>query len=240
MRVAALYDIHGNLPALEAVLTEVREAGADTILVGGDVASGPMPRRTLELLLSLPETVRFLRCNADRVLDFRGYGPIDEDAVWVRSRRWVAAELGEEHLRFLERLPLDEVLGGMRFCHGAPGSDEQVVTRLTRVGRLRGLLWGVEERVVVCGHTHVQFDRLVGGTRVGNAGSVGAPYEVRPGAYWLLAGPELSLRRTPYDVHEAASRIQATGYPNAESFVETMVTEDPARPERMSALIEGL
>ena len=92
MLVAALYDIHGNLPALEAVLTEVREAGADTILVGGDVAPGPMPRRTLELLLSLPETVRFLRGNADRVLDFRGYGPIDEDAVWVRSRRWVAAE----------------------------------------------------------------------------------------------------------------------------------------------------
>jgi len=240
MRVAALYDIHGNLPALEAVLPEVREAGADTIVVGGDVASGPMPRETLELLLSLPERVRFVRGNADRVLDFHGYGLIEEDAVWVRSRRWVAGELGEAHLRFLERLPLDEVIEGIRFCHGAPGSDEEVITRLTDEDRLGRLLRGIEERTVVCGHTHVQFDRLVDGTRVVNAGSVGASYEARPGAYWLLAGPELSLRRTPYDVHEAASRIQATGYPNAESFVETMVTEDPARPERMSALIEGL
>ncbi len=174
------------------------------------------------------------------MLDFHGYGPIEEDAVWVRSRHWVAAELGEEHLRFLERLPLDEVLQGIRFCHGAPGSDMEAITRLTGEERLRGLLHGVEERLVVCGHTHVQFDRLVDGTRVVNAGSVGAPYEARPGAYWLLAGPELSLRRTPYDVHEAARRIEATGYPNAESFVETMLTEDPARPERMSALIAGV
>jgi len=83
MRVAALYDIHGNLPALEAVLADVRHVGADTIVVGGDVASGPMPRDTLELLLSLSEPVRFVRGNADRVLDFHGYGPIEEDAVWV-------------------------------------------------------------------------------------------------------------------------------------------------------------
>jgi len=103
----------------------------------------------------------------------------------------------------------------------------EAITRLTGEERLRGLLHGVE-------------DRLVDGTRVVNAGSVGAPYKARPGAYWLLAGPELSLRRTPYEMHEAARRIEATGYPNAESFVETMLTEDPARPERMSALIAGV
>ncbi|MBA3329720.1 MAG: metallophosphoesterase family protein [Actinobacteria bacterium] len=157
MRVAALYDIHGNLPALEAVLADVRHVGADTVVVGGDVASGPMPRDTLELLLSLPEPVRFVRGNADRVLDFHGYDLIEEDDVWVRSRRWGAEDRGEEHLRFLERLPLDEVLEGVRFCHRAPGSDEEVSTRLTDDGRLLGLLQGLEERVVVCGHTHVQF-----------------------------------------------------------------------------------
>ena len=243
MQVAALYDIHGNLPALEAVLNDVEAAAVDMILIGGDVASGPMPSETLALLESFGDRVGFIRGNADRVLDFRGYGPAGEHEVWVRSRRWVAEQLGEERLRFLAGLPLDAVLavdgvGEVRFCHGAPGSDEEVITRLTPEERLGKLVAGVEERVVVCGHTHIHFDRTLGDTRLVNAGSVGAPYEARPGAYWLLAGPEISLRRTAYDVEDAVRRIRATGYPNAERFARELVVEDPSRPEKMSALIE--
>ncbi len=235
MRVAALFDIHGNLPALEAVLAELEDDCA--VLVGGDAASGPMPAETLELLRSLGERVHFVRGNADRVLDLTGLPELNR-----QGRLWVAERLGDEALQFLNGLPLDVVLdvdglGAVRFCHGAPGSDEEPITRATPDERLRGLLAGIGESVVVCGHTHVQFDRTVDGVRVVNAGSVGAPYEARLGAYWLLAGPSISLRRTPYDVHAAAERIRATGYPNL-AYLDELVMEDPSRPERMSALIE--
>jgi putative phosphoesterase len=242
MRVAALYDVHGNLPALEAVLAEVDAEAPDAVVVGGDVASGPMPRETLELLRSLGDRVRFVRGNADRVLDFAGAAGGDLE-LWKRSRLWVAERLGKANLRFLEELPLDVILdvegvGPVRFCHGAPGRDEEAITRLTPSERVRRLLARVDERVVVCGHTHVQFDRTVDGFRVVNAGSVGAPHEVQPGAYWLWLGREVSLRRTPYAVASAAERIRASGYPNL-AYLEELLVEDPTRPDRMSALIEA-
>ena len=240
MRVAALYDVHGNLPALEAVLGEV---DADAILVGGDVASGPFPRETLERLQAYGSRVHFVRGNADRVLDLAG---ANDGEVWVRSRYWVAERLGDEQLAFLAGLPLDvtldiEGLGPVRFCHGAPGSDEQVITRVTSDERLRGLLAGVEERTVVCGHTHIQFDRVVDGIRVLNAGSVGAPYEDCRGAYWLELGPDISFRRTEYDVEAAVAAINAIGYPNAARSSNYIILDaDPGRADKMSALIEGI
>jgi putative phosphoesterase len=239
VRVAALYDVHGNLPALTAVLAEVDALGADAIVGGGDVASGPMPVETLDALRA--RGARFVRGNADRVLDLRG---ANDGESWVRARRWVAGRLGEERLAFLDALPLDLTLelgglGRVRFCHGAPGSDELTITRLTPDEQLRGLLAGVDERVVVCGHTHVQFDRAVDGVRVVNAGSVGAPYEAEPGAYWALLDADVELRRTAYDVEAAAAAIAATGYPRAAEAV-TYLMPDPDRPARLSALIEGL
>jgi putative phosphoesterase len=239
VRVAALYDVHGNLPALTAVLAELDALGVDAIVVGGDVASGPMPVETLDALRA--RGARFVRGNADRVLDLRG---ADEGETWVRARRWVAARLGEERLAFLAALPLDLTLeladlGPVRFCHGAPGSDELTITRLTPDERLRGLLEGVDERVVVCGHTHVQFDRVVDDIRVVNAGSVGAPYEAEPAAYWALLAADVELRRTDYDVEATAAAFAASGYPKA-AEVATYLTADPERPDRLSALIEGL
>ena len=230
MRVAALYDIHGNLPALEAVLSELE---ADVVVIGGDVASGPFPLEALTLLRSLPVPVHFVRGNADRVLDLEGIPEPNRSA-----RLWVAEQLGEENLRFLRELPLDVVVEGVHFCHGAPGSDTAPMTRFTPEDRLRSLLAGAEADVVVCGHTHVQFDRTVDGVRVLNAGSVGAPYEVEPGAYWLELGPEPRFRCTTYDVRDAARRIRASGYPNL-AHLDDMVVRDPSRPERMAKLIEA-
>lgn len=240
MRVAALYDVHGNLPALEAALADVEREQVDAILVGGDVCSGPMPAETLERLLSLGAYVRFIRGNADRVVDFAGVDPARRE-----GRRWVAEQLGEDRLRFLAGFNLDAVLdvdglGEVRFCHGAPGSDEETITRLTPPDRLARLLAGVDERVVVCGHTHMQFDRRLGDLRIANAGSVGLPYEAEPGAYWLLAGPELSFRRTEYDVEAAVAHIRATAYPYAEETARELLAAEPSRPERMAALIEGV
>ena len=239
VRVAALYDIHGNLPALTAVLAEVDSLGVDAIVVGGDVASGPMPVETLDALRE--RDALFVRGNADRVLDLRG---ANDGEAWVQARYWVAAQLGEERLAFLAGLPLDltldlGALGRVRFCHGAPGSDELTITRLTPDERLRGLLAGVDERVVVCGHTHLQFDRTVDGIRVVNAGSVGAPYEAEPAAYWALLEGDVDFRRTDYDVEGALAEIAASGYPRA-GDASLYLLPDPERPERLSALIEGL
>jgi putative phosphoesterase len=238
VRVAALYDIHGNLPALNAVLGEVDTLGVDAIVVGGDVASGPMPVETLDALRT--RGARFVRGNADRVLDLRG---ANDGETWVRARRWVATRLGDERLAFLASLPLDLTLqlpelGAVRFCHGAPGSDELTITYLTSDKRLRDLLQGVTERVVVCGHTHVQFDRVVDRIRVVNAGSVGAPYEADPAAYWALLATDIELRRTDYDVGAAIAQIAGSGYPKADEIL-TFLTPDPQRPARISSLIEG-
>jgi putative phosphoesterase len=237
VRVAALYDVHGNLPALTAVLAEMDGLDVDAIVVGGDVAAGPMPVETLDVLRA--RGAQFVRGNADRVLDV---GDASETETWVRARRWVAARLGEERLAFLAGLPLDvtlelEGLGAVLFCHGAPGSDELTITRLTPDERLRVLLAAVDERVVVCGHTHLQFDREVDGIRVVNAGSVGAPYEAEPAAYWALLGEDVDLRRTDYDVEAAVAAIAVTGYPKADEAT-AYLRRDPERPGRITKLIE--
>jgi putative phosphoesterase len=237
VRVAALYDIHANLPALTAVLAEVDALEIDAIVVGGDVASGPMPLETLDALRA--RGAQFVRGNADRGLDV---GDGNDAETWVRARHWVAERLGEERLSFLAALPLDltlgvDGLGRVRFCHGAPGSDELTITPLTPDERLRDLLADVDEDVVVCGHTHLQFDREVDGIRVVNAGSVGAPYEAEPAAYWALLGDEVELRRTDYDVEAAIAAMAATGYPKAEEAL-AFLHADPERPHRISALIE--
>jgi putative phosphoesterase len=226
MRIAALYDIHGNLPALEAVLGEVDDIGPDLVLVGGDVAAGPFPRETLERLTALGERVRFIRGNADRALvEAAGQaGP----PPWPQRQEWARAQLTEEHRRLFAGSSHTVVLevdglGAVLFCHGSPRSDEEIVTRATSPERLSEILSGVEQRVVVCGHTHVQFDRMIDGVRLLNAGSVGMPYEDEPGAYWTLLGPDVELRRTEYDLERAAAAIRATGYPDADQFAEQHV-----------------
>jgi predicted phosphodiesterase len=243
MRVAALYDIHGNLPALEAVLAEVERAEVDVILLGGDIVTGPMPRQTLDLLLSLGARVRGIQGNADRELrptdyDDQGAGQPQrtndmDDAVWA-TIAWTAEHLTPDQRDLLANLPAQEVLdvdglGPALFCHGSPRSDEELITPATTAARLRPMLAGVREDVIVCGHTHRQFDRTVDAKRVINAGSVGAPYEGTPGAYWALLGPTVELRRTPYDLDRAAALIRATGFPGAAEFAaDNVLTSPPA------------
>jgi putative phosphoesterase len=204
--VAALYDVHGNLPALEAVLEELETVEPDLVVVGGDVALGPFPRETLETLLSLDDRARFVRGNTDRNLD-----------------EFTTASLTQAQRDYLAGLPLTvsldvDRLGAVLFCHASPRDDEEIVTRLSPAERLDPMLAGVSEEVVVCGHTHVQYDRRVGDTRLVNAGSVGMPYEHEPGAYWALLGPDVALRRTPYDLEEAVARVAASGHPDAEAW----------------------
>jgi putative phosphoesterase len=234
MRVAALYDIHGNLPALEEVLREVDAARPDLILVGGDIVPGPFPRETLERLLALGERVRFIRGNCERsvVAAFDGEPFAEIISSYVRgTTAWSAQQLDRAQRDILASWPETAVLavdgiGDVLFCHGSPRGDEEILTAATPAERLRVELAGVEQRMVVCGHTHMQFDRSLDGVRVLNAGSVGMPYG-EPGAYWLLLGPTVGLRRTSYDLERAAEAIRASDYPQAEDFA----TNNVLRPE---------
>jgi len=207
VRVAALYDVHGNLPALDAVLAEV---DADVILVGGDAVAGPWPAETLARLRGLESDVHFIRGNADREIAEQTPGLAPPHLMeFVRSR------LSAEEIDFLGSLPLTESigvdgLGDVLFCHATPRNDEEIFTRISPDDRWRAALDGVEADVVVCGHTHIQFDRRIDDIRLINAGSVGMPYEHEPGAYWALLGPDVELRRTPY----APADIAARGWPD--------------------------
>ncbi|MGN6379473.1 MAG: metallophosphoesterase family protein [Gaiellales bacterium] len=212
MRVACLYDIHGNLPALEAVLADPDVRTADLVVVGGDVLPGPFPGEVVEALQALGEPVRYVRGNGDR-----------EPDAWSESRLGPAwtAELAAWPTTITEAVP---GLGDVLFCHGSPRSDEEILTAISPPERVRPMLEGVSQPVVVCGHTHVQFDRLVDSHRIVNAGSVGMPYEAEPGhAFWCLLGSEVELRRTAYDAEAAAARIVATGMPDAQEWAEEYV-----------------
>jgi putative phosphoesterase len=205
MRVAALYDVHGNLPALEAALEDVDEAEVDLLLSGGDLLLGPQPSDCLELLRK--RGAAFIRGNCDRTV----VNGADRDDPW---------------------------LGPVLFCHGSPRSDEEIITAITPPKRLDPILDGVLENVIVCGHTHVQFDRTVGDRRLVNAGSVGLPYEGEPGiAPWALLGPGVELRRARYDAQLAVEALDTSGYPDDDGQVRGFLLE-PSSAEEATAHFE--
>jgi len=241
MRVAALYDIHGNLPALDAVLAEVRRERVDLIVIGGDVLPGPMPRETMDRLLALDVPARFIHGNGDRVvLAGMTGGSIDEvPARYRESISWTAARLDADCRRALESWPLTETiaitgLGDVLFCHATPRNDVDCFTRKTPEARIHRLFNGVREAVVVCGHTHMQFDRTLGALRIVNAGSVGAPFAPPAGAHWLMLGPNVELRRTAYDVEAAATQMRATGFPLVDAVAVRYVLDPPPESEMLA------
>lgn len=241
MAIAALYDIHANLPALEAVLEDIRREGVDRVVVGGDVLPGPMPRETIARLLNLDMPVQFIYGNGDREVLERMQGR-ETTAVPERFRetlRWNAGRVHPDYLELLAGWPATlradiPGLGGVLFCHATPRSDTEVFTRLTPDDRLAPIFEGLGVRLVVCGHTHMQFDRTIGATRVVNAGSVGMPFG-EPGADWLRLGPDVQLRHTDYDLATAADRIRGTAYPQAQEFAERNVLHPPSEAEMLAA-----
>jgi len=240
--VAALYDIHGNLPALEAVLAEPDVAAADVVVIGGDAVEGPLPVETLTLLESLGERVRWLRGNTERaVLERRDADPA-AGGIWDRRATWVAAQLSSDQLARIAAWPATvavdvDGLGPTRFCHATPRDDSEIFTAITPAEVVEPML-AAAEPTVVCGHTHVQFDRAIGGRRVVNAGSVGVPYEGVTGARWCLLGPDVALRRTTYDMDAAATRIAATDMPGAAEFAQE--TLQPAAAEEATTQFEEM
>jgi diadenosine tetraphosphatase ApaH/serine/threonine PP2A family protein phosphatase len=192
------------------------------------MAAGPMPAETLDLIMDLDALA--IRGNADRAL-------LEEPEAGGLADEWVQAQLTDRHREFIAALPetveiVVEDVGRVLFCHGSPRSDEEMILRTTPEEWLRKMLDGVGADIVVCGHTHMQFDRRVDGHRVVNAGSVGLPYGAS-GAHWLSLGPEVEHRRTTYDAGAFADRVKAFDWPMAAEFAEENVRSVPSEQEAL-------
>jgi diadenosine tetraphosphatase ApaH/serine/threonine PP2A family protein phosphatase len=225
MTVAAIYDVHGNLPALDAVLAEVE---ADTIVFGGDLVWGPWPAETLRRARALGDRALFLRGNWERGVVER----VDESAAWVADR------LTAEERELLASWPLTltvhvDGLGETLFCHATPRSDEELVSHASSEARWRDVLADVTQRTVICGHTHIQFDHVAAGVRVVNPGSVGNPTGAAA-AYWASLGPDVALRRTAYDAAATSAAMRETGFPLS-AFADELLQPWPV--ERVLRLV---
>jgi putative phosphoesterase len=245
MRVAAIYDIHGNLPALEAVLREIRRENVDQIVVGGDVVPGPMARESLELLNALEVPTRFIRgnCEVSALAAMAGHDPGRMPESAKETIRWTARELQSDYKVAFESWPKTlslEIagLGRILFCHGTPRDENEIFTKLTPEDRLLPIFENCDADLVICGHTHMQFDRMIGKTRVVNAGSVGMPFG-KSGADWLLLGPGVELRHTYYDAAKAAERILATNYRDREEFASKYVLDPPAEKQMLELFTQA-
>jgi predicted phosphodiesterase len=219
VRVAALYDVHGNAPALEAVLADVERANVDLGMFGGDLVWGAWPRETLELARSLGERARFIMGNTDRgaLTDAE-----DPSALWVQER------LSDEERALVLSWPGTVSLDGILYCHATPRSDVELVTPASSEARWAEVLAGVAEELVVCGHIHLQYDERHAGHRVVNPGSVGNP-TIRATAWWAIVGDDVELRTTDYDTAGAAAAWRATGYPRTDFADE--LDRPPSREE---------
>ena len=244
MRVAALYDIHGNLPALAAVLEEVRREGVDHVVVGGDVVPGPMVREALERLLRLDISVQFIRgnCEVEVLAELTGaQSRLPENIRAVI--RWSGEQLAQDQKELMASWPKTLRLeipgvGVAVFCHGTPRDENEIFTRRTPEEHLLPVFADVSADLAICGHTHMQFDRMIGSVRVLNAGSVGMPFG-QAGADWLVLGPGVELRHTEYDLARAAQQIRATSYPQAEAFIADYLLKPPSEEKMLAAFAKA-
>ena len=241
MRVACLYDIHGNLPALEAVLRDVHDAEVDRVVIGGDVLPGPMPRQCLDLLAALEVRTDYITGNGDRetLAARRGEMSAIIPEYFRESMTWNARQLNDDDERAIGAWPATTTIavdhvGRVLFCHATPRNDTEIFTSATSEAKLLPIFEALDVDVVVCGHVHMQSDRMVGRMRVINAGSVGMPFQ-EPGAYWLLIANGIELRRTDYDRAAAAARIRATEYPLADDFASKNVLSPPSMESMLAA-----
>lgn len=253
MRVAAIYDIHGNLPALKAVLADVATCGVDRIMIGGDLIPGPWLNEVFDELRSLSTPIDFISGNGDLAVlahvdeadsdRIRYWGTVSGNPLPASVQpivRWNADTLRTEHAESIRRWPMTvrhEIsgIGRVLFCHATPRSETACFTERTAESLLKPVFDAVSAELVVCGHTHMPFDRMIGSVRVVNAGSVGMPYG-RTGADWLLLNNGVELRHVDYDLDEAASLVRRTGYPQAREFADSNILHSPTKESMLAAM----
>jgi predicted phosphodiesterase len=239
MRVAVLYDIHGNLPALDAVLHEVSTSAIDRIVVGGDVFPGPMPHLVLRRLGSAGLPVDYILGNGEVALleHLAGEHPKRMPEIYRPHIRWNAEQLDDAEPRAIAAWPKTmrlniPPLGDVLFCHATPRDENEIFTAATAEERLIPVFDPANAAIVVCGHTHMPFDRTVGRTRVVNAGSVGMPFGPA-GADWLILGAAVELRHTNYDLARAADRVRQSEYPGADEFATKFILDPPTAADML-------
>lgn len=239
-QVAVLSDIHGVLPALEAVLAEPDIAAADHIVVLGDAAAGPQPCEVLDRLLGFGVRASWISGNAEReLIEFRSG---KRKAVPDSITAWAAEQLGDNHLRFLSGLPASiqmpiTGMGEVLFCHATPRSDEEFVLVDSRLARWDDVFAGLSPAIqtIVCGHTHMPFVRLANSRLVVNPGSIGMPYG-RFGAHWALLGPGVELRRTEFDADAAcAQTTEQSAYPGVAAWADEYIRARNSDTEALEA-----
>ena len=240
--VAVLSDVHANVAALTAVLADIEAVGADLVVSCGDLTWGSQPDETIALMRGLGDTALFVRGNGERAVLEISAGTRAPDSP---REAWVPTRHSALSLDFVATIPFSVVveitgLGAVRCCHGSPRSDTELVTPVTTAERFAELCAGLDEHILVTGHTHMQFDRRVAGRRSVNPGSIGLPYhDGAPGtAYWALLGPDVALRQTRYDVSAAIDVGPRTGDPGAERITGLLMS--PPSPAEFMAETEHL
>jgi predicted phosphodiesterase len=239
MKILALYDVHGNAEALDAVLADPRATGADAVVVGGDTVPGAFASEALDRLEALEVPVHWVRGNGEReVAEAVGAPPpADPEDLVVVTAAQTAAALGDDRARALGEHPLTVTVDGVLFCHATPRRDDELLTRISPPGRYAAALAGVDAPLFVAGHTHQQDDRTVGAVRFVNAGSVGLPYEGDGAARWLWVHDGVpELRQTAYDAAGAGARILAAGWPDERSTAAALI--EPVAAEVITELFE--
>lgn len=239
-RIAVLSDIHGNLPALEATLRDIALVQPDLIVVNGDLADGPFPRQTLELLDSLGDRAMWLRGNGDRWLSEVAAEQFTHPDTQTRDLvEWSARQIPQTYLKRLADLPLMHhvtlpSLGPVSICHATARDDNEMFLVDSSFEHAEAAFADLTSDIVVLGHTHMPFDRLFNRRRIVNAGSVGMPYG-HTGAAWVLLGPDIVLRKAVYDIEAASDRILRSGMPGAAGFVDAYVRQVPSDWEAVTA-----
>jgi predicted phosphodiesterase len=215
MMLAILYDVHGNRPALEAVLGHAREQGAERFVLGGDYSAfGAWPVACVTILRGLAETT-WIRGNWERWQAEPGAVP--DDAVLQSANAWVRSHLGDGLVAELAALPPALVLGDTLFCHASPASDIEPFGREPDPEGDDQLLAGVAQQRVVFGHTHVQFQRRsASGIELVNPGSVGLPWDGDVRAAYATLDEDadaIALHRVEYDVDAASAALAKIAEP---------------------------
>jgi len=224
VRTAVLYDVHGNLAALEAVLADVEAAGVDRFASGGDAALfGPEPAACVDRLRGLGAGLVAIRGNTDRYIAERtrpSWSAWPEDgATWARDA------LGEERIAWLEHLPGTAVLEehATLLVHATVSSDEDVILPDTPDEEAVRLLGRAGQPRVLYGHVHIQYRRRLGDVELINPGSVGLPFDGDRRAAWaILEADRVELRRTAYDVDAVVAAVANARPPGWEQTVDRL------------------
>ncbi|WP_434716446.1 metallophosphoesterase family protein [Lacticaseibacillus paracasei] len=223
MKIAALYDIHGNYPALKEVLKQVKKLSPDLVVLGGDLIAGPMPLETLSLLKRVSttfKTVGIMGNNDQDIVDIYAKKRVGLSRKATEQLTWIANQLSYKQVSFLRNLLPSISIGNYFFCHAVKNDNTTVFSPRQNKAYIEALFKGVQESYIICGHTHIQFELSLPNKKIINAGSIGMPFSNQFGAQWLwLEDNRIEYKRTIFNQQVAIQLISQTEYPFKNEFI---------------------